>query len=188
MHNIKQFCDFICDFKKTAVSIDVCHNMLLFGAVMSHKPDRILELGIGDGYTTMSLLYGIKFNGKGSLVSIDNYSYRNQAALDMLKKAGANIVAPVGEEEFVKSQADDAYDFLVSDADHNNSGKWTDDIFRIVRNDGVIFVHDIFYNPSVTMYLKECQRLNKPYFLFNSSSRKDEECELGWLMIKNTKV
>jgi len=43
------FSTFILNFdpRKRETSIDLCHNMLIYGAVLSKKPNSILEIGIG---------------------------------------------------------------------------------------------------------------------------------------------
>ncbi len=46
------------------VAIDLAHNVFLVGALLARKPDNLLELGVGSGYVTHSLLHGMRFNRK----------------------------------------------------------------------------------------------------------------------------
>lgn len=174
-------------FPRSEVSIDLCHNLLLYGVVASVKPDNVLELGIGSGFVTRAVLDALQYNGKGRLTSVDNY-YDWQGIepplVAELRLAGAEIVAPVDEGEFVRAQQDASFDILVSDADHNRCGDWLEDVFRIVRTGGLIFVHDVFYSASAHKYLETAERLGKSHFLFDKSSRSDERCERAWLMIR----
>ena len=62
MENIRSYCNYITDFKRiNGVSIDMCHNILIFGLVVSSKPERALELGIGRGYVTNSIMSALKY-------------------------------------------------------------------------------------------------------------------------------
>ena len=188
MNNIKNYFDFISNFDWKNNSIDLCHNVLLVGTVISSKPTNILELGIGSGYVTKSLLHAIRYNGIGKLTTVDNFHDGPiDGLVNELKEMGANVCAPITEEKFVRSAKTDEYDLLVSDADHTHSGEWVEEIYRIVKPNGIMFFHDIFYTESVNRYLKMAISTNRPHFVFNSSSRPNEECTNGWLMVKNTK-
>ena len=129
MHELALYFSLLSSFNNANhVAIDLAHNVFVVGAVLSRKPENVLELGIGSGYVTNSLLHAIHFNRKGQLTSVDNWCDWNGAQppfASPLRAAGVNIVVS-GEEEFVRSAADDAYDFLVSDADHFRSSAWLD--------------------------------------------------------------
>lgn len=112
--------------------------------MLSRKPENVLELGIGSGYVTMSLLHALRFNGRGKLTSVDSwFDWRGvePPGVANLRGAGVNVVTS-GEEEFVRAAPADAYDLLVSDADHFRSHLWLDQHLRIVAHDGFLFFHD----------------------------------------------
>jgi predicted O-methyltransferase YrrM len=175
------------------VALDRNHNLFLMGALLARKPARLLELGIGTGYVTRTLLHGIRYNGRGTLTSVDNFmdwEGQEPSFVEEFRRMGATIVAPMGEEEFVKSSADDAFDFLVSDADHRRSGTWVDHHLRIISHDGFMFFHDTNHKKkyqSLKLIERRIRELQLPYFHFTESTRPDEACERGWLFAINKK-
>ena len=59
MHELAPYFNLLSSFNNTnAVAIDLAHNVFLVGAVLARKPENVLELGIGSGYVTNSLLHG----------------------------------------------------------------------------------------------------------------------------------
>jgi len=178
------------DHVGNSVAIDRCHNMFMMGALLAKKPDDILELGIGSGYVTISLIHGLRYNGKGRLTCVDNWVDARGAVMEDLaadlKKLGVNVVAPVEERSFVSGCPSDAYDFLISDADHVNSGTWIDEHLRIVRKGGFLFFHDtnqISQFPNMALIEKRVQELKLCHYHFKENSRPDENCDRGWLFV-----
>src|SRR6266852_2518006 len=124
MHELAPYFNLLSSFNNaSAVAIDLAHNVFLVGAVLARKPERVLELGVGSGYVTNSLMHAMRFNRKGKLTSVDNWfdwKGAEPAFVPPLRAAGVSVVV-CGEEEFVRSAPDDPYDLLVSDADHFRS-------------------------------------------------------------------
>src|SRR5437870_3271400 len=126
------------------VTVDLAHNALLLGAVASLKPDQVLELGLGAGYTSRAILQALTWNQKGWLTIVDNwYDWQGSEPphAQPLREAGVRIVIS-NEESFVKGCESDTYDLLVSDGDHSRSHLWLDEQLRIVRPGGLMFFHD----------------------------------------------
>lgn len=178
------------DHVNNQVAVDRCHNMFMMGALLAQKPDDILELGIGSGYVTVSLIHGIRYNGKGRLTCVDNWTDARGGEMgdvaDNLRKVGVNVVAPVEEYRFVSGCPSESYDFLVSDADHLNSGTWIDEHLRIVRPGGFLFFHDtnqVDEFPNMALIVRRVQELGLCHYHFKKSSRPDEQCERGWLFV-----
>jgi predicted O-methyltransferase YrrM len=193
MHELGPYFNLLSSFDNAnMVAIDLAHNAFLVGAVLARKPENVLELGIGSGYVTNSLLHAIRYNRKGQLTSVDNWCDwhgAEPAFAAPLRAAGVNIVV-AAEEEFVCSGADDAYDFLVSDADHFRSASWLDQHLRIVEHDGFLFFHDTnqpHMFPGLATTEGQIQKRGLPYFHFKESSRTDERCQRGWLFVINKK-
>ena len=137
MHNLSFYFSQISNFDRTNIAIDLAHNVFLVGAVLARKPASVLELGIGSGFVTHSLMHALRFNRRGRLTSVDNWCDWNgvePAFVSSLRAAGVNVVVS-GEEEFVRC-CPDAYDLLVSDADHFRSHGWLDQHLRIVQHNG----------------------------------------------------
>lgn len=172
------------------VAIDRSHNMFIIGALLSQKPDDVLELGIGTGYLTVSLVHALRYNGKGKLTCVDNWGDARGGDMEdvagNLRMAGVNVVAPMEERAFLVNSPDNAYDFLISDADHVNSGTWVDEHLRVVRPGGILFFHDtnntVDY-PNMALITQRVRELDLPHYHFTKSSRPDERCERGLLFV-----
>ena len=175
---------------KHGVSVDACHGLTIFGAAVSAKPENLLELGVGGAFVTNLLLDAILFNGQGSLTCVDSLHDDFPPNLfDSIRDRGANVIAPMQEKEFVFGVEENTYDFLMSDADHNHAGEWTDQIFKIMKPNAIMFFHDVTNPgyPNLLNYQQRAQELGKPFYLFNTDSRTDERCWRGLLMIINKK-
>lgn len=175
------------------VAIDRAHAVLLMGMVLSRKPRDILELGVGSGFVTKTLLQGTRFNGVGTITAVDNWldwSGEEPPLIAELRAQGVNVVAPMEEETFVHGAPDDAYDLMVSDADHRRSGTWIDEHLRIVRHDGFMFFHDTNHLDrfrTLGLVEKRLRELGLPFYHFTESTRPDERCDRGWLFAINKK-
>ena len=193
-HALAPFFDLVLGFDhRNDIAIDCAHNIFVIGAALSKKPRNILELGIGTGYLSMSLAHALKYNQTGQLTSVDNWfdTHGWEPRLGaQLRAAGVEVVC-ASEEEFVRQAPTDAYDFLVSDADHQNSWCWLDQHIRIVEHNGFMFFHDT-NQPDMFPGLAELERrveeLGLPFYHFTQSSRKDEKCSRGILFVINKKV
>jgi predicted O-methyltransferase YrrM len=178
---------------RNLTAIDCAHNIFVIGAVLSKKPRNVLELGIGTGYLTMSLVHALRYNQTGQLTSVDNWldthGLEPKLAAE-LRAAGVRVVCS-SEGEFVHQAPTDAYDFLISDADHYSSASWLDQHIRIVEHDGLMFFHDtnlpsVF--PGLAMLEARVKKLGLPYYHFKQNSREDENCYRGMLFVINKKV
>jgi len=180
----------IVNLKNQGATIDICHVYLLFGTLISSKPKNILEIGIGTSLCSNILLKGIEYNGFGTLTCVDNlYDLGGNLPYYILDnmKSKANIIIS-NEKDFVFNCKDNSYDFLISDGDHNHAGEWVEQIFRIIQPNSFMFFHDVSESyPNLINYKIEADKLNKPNHLFNISSRFDENCKRGFLMIENKK-
>ena len=195
MENLREYFDHILTFEhSSAAPIDRCHNLFLVGAVLSKKPDTILELGIGTGYVTASLIYALRYNGKGKLTCVDNWfdwGGREPEGIEKIRAAGVKVFAPMDEAQFVKDCPSDAYDFLISDADAFLSGLWIDEHLRITADKGFMFFHNtnrIADLPNLALIEKRLKELGLYYYHFTEKSRPDERCDTGWLFAINDKA
>ncbi len=195
MENLREYFDHILTFEhSSATPIDRCHNLFLVGALLSKKPDNILELGIGTGYVTASLIYALRYNGKGKLTCVDNWfdwGGQEPPGMEKIRAAGVKVVAPMDEAQFVKDCPSDAYDFLISDADAFLSGLWIDEHLRITADKGFMFFHNtnrIADLPNLALIEKRLKELGLYYYHFTEKSRPDERCDVGWLFGINDKA
>ena len=195
MENLRQYFDHILTFDYSSSSaVDRCHNLFLIGALLSKKPDHVLELGIGTGSVTFGLIHALRYNGKGKLTCVDNWfdwGGREPAGIEKIRAAGVNVVAPKDEAQFVKDCPSDAYDFLISDADAFLSGLWIDEHLRITADKGFMFFHNTNRNadlPNLALIEKRLKELGLYYYHFTEKSRSDEHCDAGWLFAINDKA
>jgi len=173
--------------------IDICHAFLLFGIILSQKPKNILELGIGTGVGSETILNALKYNQQEYIYdALDNLhdlgGNLSNDYINRLKENKVNIIIS-DEKSYVEKCENNKYDLIISDADHLNAGDWVEHIIRISKNNGIIFCHDVSSEgfPSLKKYIHYVKDNSIPHYLFNSSSRQDEKCERGWLMIINKK-
>ena len=168
-------------------SVDLCHGLLLLGALTSAKPNNVLELGIGPAFASEILCAGIKYNNKGRLTCVDNLADLGgnlpQAKLDYLKENGVNIVAPIDEKDFVEQSELEGYDFLVSDAYHGRAHLWAERVFDIMKPNSFMFFHDVLDNKNLLRYKEIADEREYHNHIFSDSSRSDENCHRGWLFI-----
>lgn len=208
MNNLKKQIDFLESvygkepFK--GAGIDIAHAMLLFGTILSLKPQKILELGIGTGIVSETILNATKYNGidykydaldncmiipdwiSGAWDRAGGYPTRNY--IEKLKNENVNLI---GEDEgkYVTNCESNKYDLIISDADHNRAGEWAEHIFRICKPNGIIFFHDVCCKEYVSLhkYIDYVNQNAIPHYIFNKCSRPDEICYRGWLMVINKK-
>ena len=195
MENLREYFDHILTFDHSSLSpIDRCHNLFLIGAVLSKKPENVLELGIGTGYVTASLIHALRYNGKGKLTCVDNWfdwGGKEPAGIERFRSAGVRVVAPVSEEDFVKKCPPDTHDFLISDADPFLSGLWIDEHLRITTDKGFMFFRNTNRSddlPNLALIEKRFKELGLFYYHFTEQSRSDENCQSGWLFAINDKA
>jgi glycosyltransferase involved in cell wall biosynthesis len=196
MENLRNYFEHILNFENSSlVAVDRCHNLFLIGALLSKKPESVLELGIGTGYITLSVIHALRYNQKGRLTCVDDWSEWGGAepdGIDAYRSAGAEIVAPVSEREFVINCPSDSYDFLISDADTFLSGLWVDEHVRITNNNGFMFFHNTNRKAeyrNLQLIAERIKELGLFYYHFTESSRADEHCGRDWLFVinRNTK-
>jgi len=195
MENLREYFDFILNFDHRNPSpIDRCHNLFLIGALLSKKPENILELGIGTGYVTLSLIHALKYNSIGNLTCVDNWfdwGGHEPEGIDAIRAAGVNVVAPISEQEFVNQCPSDSYDFLIADADLFLSGLWIDEHLRITKHNGFMFFRNTNRKddlPNLQLIEKRVKELGLSYYHFTEQSRSDEGCRSGWLFAINDKT
>lgn len=166
-------------------SVDLAHNVFLTGCILSKKPDRVLELGIGPGYSSRAILDALAYNRKGTLTCVDGFfdtGGHEPAHIEALRRAGAEVVVST-EEAFVKACPSESFDVLVSDADHGRSQEWLDHHLRIVKPGGFLFFHDTnnAMFPNLGEIVEKVSHL--PHHHFTENSRLDESCERGLLFV-----
>lgn len=178
------------------LEIDQCHIDLISSLIKTSKPKKVLELGFGSGKSSRAIIDALKFNQtEFNYTLVENWvdwNYKPQYdQVQFLKGEGISLVNS-DELHFVFS-TQDTYDFILSDADHWNTDKWFEYVFKNLLNDGGILIyHDVSLGPhkNVDLYFKnldniyyKAKGMGLKMLHFNKSSRDDEKCERGLLVI-----
>lgn len=127
------------------VAVDDCHLDLVYGLVRSHKPDNVLELGVGSGKTTVVLIKALKKNEKfKKLTLVDNWiDWKGNKPTHIHELEEYIDIVESDEKEFIFS-CNKSFDFIFSDADHWNTDKWFEYVYdRILSNNGILIYHDV---------------------------------------------
>lgn len=166
-------------------SIDRAHAALLYGAVLSQKPARLLEIGIGSGYVTRILLDAMKWNECGELTCVDNLVDWNGVKPDHFDRLGVRFVVQ-DEGYFLRDCPSDSFDLIVSDADHRHADQWASEYRRVATDGAFMFFHDT-NNPDYPNLRRIVEAMKgMPHCEFTQASGS-ERCGRGWLWVVNKK-
>lgn len=179
-------------------AVDRCHLDLTYGLVRAHKPRSVLELGVGSGRTTATLIKGVRDNGdqgKTRITLVDNWEdWKGEKPKDILEEIEGHVeVVEKSERDFVFDTRD-TWDFIFSDADHWNTDKWFDYVYdRLLNTNGVLIFHDVskadgfppgeLRFPNLYNILLKCRERGIAHAHFDRSSTSDERCYRGFLVI-----
>jgi predicted O-methyltransferase YrrM len=176
------------------VKIDVVHAYFLYGLVLSHKPEKILELGIGGGRSLDAILQASKTNSNNvSITVVDNWiDWGGTMPEDVNAKYKNDIkLITSNEKDFIFSTKE-KYDFIMSDADHHHTDEWFEYVYdNILEQNGILIYHDInliedsFIN--LRSIYKKCKERDLHHYLFNKNSLPYERCQRGLLVIFKNK-
>lgn len=174
------------------ISIDNNHIQLIYSLILCHKPKSILEIGIGSGNTTYKIIEAIKYNQNNTkLDCVDNFFDWKGNMPEHIQNiynmyADTINLIQLDEQTFI-NHCNTKYDFIISDADHEHTNLWVDKTVNLLNPNGILIYHDIT-NPTYNNLL-DIVRYTKKYnyntLLFNQSSRPDERCYRGILVIQN---
>jgi len=126
---------------------------LLYSIVRHIQPATVLEVGVSAGHMTCWLALALKNNGKGHLISVDNFSraHGGEATSDAVPRARVSRASlspwvtfiTSDSVEYLKAQPDKSIDFVWIDADHSYDGAYADitEALRIAKIG--VGVHDV---------------------------------------------
>jgi predicted O-methyltransferase YrrM len=176
------------DNRGHAWSLDESHCALLVGMILAMKPKRVLDLGVGPGFTSAATYRALQINGCGTMTCVDNCAEREAAdTMNQLQILETPIVIRMDERAFLGAQPDNLFDILISDADHDHSHEWLDEHIRVNRGGGIMLFHDVCNPdyPKLATITERLQHLNP--MLFTESTIPGERCGRGWLVVRNRK-
>jgi predicted O-methyltransferase YrrM len=179
------------------VMVDECHASLIAALVKAHKPVKLLELGVGSGFTSKQILDSLDWNGLDTAryTLVDNWADWNFSipeGIEHIARHPMCTIYQLSEMQFVFSTPE-KYDFIFSDADHWNADKWFDYVYeRLLEPGGILIYHDVctcdppdggLVFPNLKNIYDRCVQLGIYHKVFNKSSKPDERCWRGLLVI-----
>lgn len=169
------------------VKIDQSHLDLIYGLLTASKPKKVLELGMGSGIATDVILKAFAYNEIPlNLTCVDNWHdwhFIKPPEIARYESNGVKVITSP-EKDFVFS-CHEKYDFIVSDADHDHAQDWFEKTLSLLRDHGILIYHDVTNPDFANLYTiyQKVQNQQLPHMLFNVSSKPNEKCERGLLVI-----
>lgn len=170
------------------VAVDHCHAALLFALVLAQKPQDLLEIGMGSGKSADAILEALEFNGAYRCYTlVDNwYDFGGLMPAAVRDKYQSRVKLVTADEKAFVASCQQRFDFIFSDGDHTHANQWFDRVYDgLLKADGILAYHDVA-NPKFPNLAKiqlACQRRGIAHRVFDRSSRPDERCERGLLVI-----
>lgn len=176
-------------------AVDDCHLDLVYGLIRSHKPDTVLELGVGSGKTTAVLIKALKKNENFKKITlVDNWIDWKGNKPTHIKELEEYVDIIESDEKAFLFSSNNSYDFIFSDADHWNTDKWFDYVYdRILSKNGILIYHDVSHEenfpkhelrfPNLENILIKCKQRGISHVHFNKCSNSEERCYRGFLVI-----
>ena len=145
------------------------------------KAQKILEIGMSTGYSTIWFAEAIKEN-KGQIFTIEKNVKKIQMANENFECAGISDMVEIYEgnaidvlEEFrTKKELQSFFDFVLIDADKENIIKYFELVFPLVKVHGVIVTDNMFYPEK---YRDEMKKFST--YLRNHKKVKTITCPIG---------
>jgi predicted O-methyltransferase YrrM len=161
--------------------IDKAHCDLIYGLAVSLKPKSVLEIGYGQGNSFEALWKALAYNNINFRYTLVD-DWRGHQGRPAPELDGLPIeILSMTEEAFYREHSDQSYNIILSDADHGHAHQWFEQSLEMVRAPGLLIYHDAS-NPNHPN-LGELNLFGHCWALFNRSSRPDEHCERGLLVI-----
>lgn len=173
----------------SAVKIDDCHAELIYGLIVSQKPTDILELGFGCGHTAKVILRGLQYNGKESnrYLIVDNWmDHDRKMPVQAASLIDHGIQFVTSEERDYIASCKETFDFILSDADHQHTNEWMEQVYQDkLRPGGILIYHDVMgpEYPNLFSIVTNCRNRGISHVVFNENSRPEERCDRGLLVI-----
>lgn len=176
-------------------AVDDCHLDLVYGLLRSHKPETVLELGVGSGRTTAKMLQALKKNENLKKITlVDNWIDWEGKKPSHIQELEQYIEVVESDEKDYLFSCNKTFDFIFSDADHWNTDKWFDFVYdRVLSRDGILIYHDVSLEknfpsndlrfPNLLNILVKCKQRGISHVHFDKSSTPDERCYRGFLVI-----
>ena len=138
------------EIKKMQIAISQCHFLELITKISKSK--KILEIGTFTGLSTLSMALGLPDDGY--LIALDKNKETGKKALDFFKKANQDrkiktIIKPALESLKELKKESFIFDIIFIDADKDNYKNYYDEVFDLVKKDGLIIIDNVLWHGEV---------------------------------------
>jgi len=138
------------EIKKMQIAVSQCHFLELITKISKAK--KILEIGTFTGLSALSMALGLPDDG--SLISLDKNKETNKKASDFFKKANQDkkiktIIKPAVESLKELKKEIFTFDIIFIDADKDNYQNYYDEVFDLVKKDGLIIIDNVLWHGEV---------------------------------------
>jgi len=138
------------EIKKMQIAVSQCHFLELITKVSKAK--KILEIGTFTGLSTLSMSLGLPDDG--SLIALDKNKETNKKASDFFKKANQDkkiktIIKPALESLKELKKMSFTFDIIFIDADKDNYQNYYDEVFDLIKKDGLIIIDNVLWHGEV---------------------------------------
>lgn len=169
------------------VKMDENHIDLIYSLIICNKPKTILEIGVGTGAVSLKALQACEYNEiTPQIVCVDNFFDWKGKPPREFEEASKKFQFVISDEKsFVKS-CKDSFDFIISDADHHHTHEWVESTYSLLNKGGILIYHDVTNRdfPNLFGIVNWARKKGVTHMCFNSSSKPNERCERGLLVIK----
>jgi predicted O-methyltransferase YrrM len=169
------------------IKIDSNHVELIYGLILSAKPKTILEFGLGRAVATDRILTAILYNGiPVRYTVVDNWKDFGGKIPDEARNYAIRVNLVTEDEGRYIAETSERFDFILCDGDHFNSEKYFDYVYdRLLNSPGILIYHDVVGAefPNLHEIPRKAAALSLSHFIFATSTRPDEHCERGLLVV-----
>lgn len=130
--------------KEDSLGMEVEFGRTLYQMVLDMKPELILEIGTGRGYSTSWFMIALEETKKGKIITVDKHE-RHPYVWERLNLSTKKLdFKNMTSQEFFKD-FDRAPDIVLLDSEHYTKAVVSDldKVMPLMKKGGVILVHDI---------------------------------------------
>jgi hypothetical protein len=121
-------------------------SLLLASLVLSIKPGKVLELGMGTADLSVAMLHALNMVGSGRLTIVEDWlgwNYCEPEGVEVLRGAGITIEAPIKPADFIRQAHPKGFDLVVCRADLADDRERLACLLRLCAQRGRLVVHGI---------------------------------------------
>jgi len=138
-----------------AGAIEKMYGLMLYGAMRNRRPQKVLELGTGSGYSTAWMLLGLEENEYGHLWTVDLVAADEPVWRKISLSEQSLTYFSNDPIDSLQNKLPDTFDFIFHDAGHSlqevkRDLKW---LLPRLALGGSLVIHDVHYSPAMGAYI-----------------------------------